>query len=146
MSNEIKLRIVLQNPVDGLLYGLQKGKGSGYDTVLPQLGAGHDLNFEFTVPLKQATPQGIALSGPYVQGPAGSRFVYINIGSYAGQSGALWNGRMKVPLSETDFTNTISDQDPLCWTCYVPGRTADGKPVFATVKPFGGWSMGKPSN
>lgn len=140
MSKEIKLKIILQNPIEDVLYGLQKGKGSNYDTVQPQLGVGKDLNFVFAVQIKQSTNQGISLSGPYVQGPSGSRFVYVTIGSYAGQRAAVCSGRLKVPISEADFLNALSDEDAICWSCSVPGRTADGKPVFATVKPFGGWS------
>ncbi|OLY91481.1 DUF5990 family protein [Cnuella takakiae] len=140
MLKEIKLKIVLQNPVEGVLYGLQKGKGSDYDTLQPQPGAGKDLNFEFAVQIKQSASQGISMSGPYVQGLAGSRFIYITIGSYAGQNAAPWSGRLKVPIAEDDFSTAVSEEDAACWSCFVPGSTAEGKPVFATVKAFGGWS------
>lgn len=140
MTKEIKLTIVLQNPLEDILYGLQKGKGVNYDVVQPQLGVGNDLNFAFAVQIKQSTGQAISLSGPYVQGPAGSRFIYVAIGSYAGQCPAMWNGRLKVPISEADFSGAMRNEDAFYWSCAVPGRTADGKPVFATVKPFGGWT------
>jgi hypothetical protein len=98
MVREVKLRIVLQNPIEGVLYGLQKGKGANYESLQPQLGEGKDLTFEFSVQVKQANSRGISLTGPSVQGPAGSRFVYIDIGSYAGQAEAKWNGRQKFPF------------------------------------------------
>lgn len=139
MSTEINLRIVLQNPIDGLLYGLQKGKGAAYEVVQPQTGACQDLHFAFVVSMKESAKQQVSLGGPFVQGPAGARFVYINIGSYAGQADAPWSGRMKVPLSEADFNHAESEEG-LIWYCSVPGRKADGKPVFATVKPFSGWA------
>ena len=140
MVREVKLRIVLQHPIEGVLYGLQKGNGANYESVQPQLGKGQDLTFEFSVQVKQVNSRGIFLSGPNVQGPAGSRFVYIDIGSYAGQTGAQWNGRLKIPVSEVDFADAIYDAGAYCWCCSVPGRNKDGKPVFATVKPFSGWS------
>ena len=143
MSKEINLRIVLQHPIDGLLYGLQKGKGADYEAVLAQLGNNQDLTFAFTIQLKPANGPGISLGGPFVQGPVGNRFVYINMGSYAGQVGAPWNGRLKVPLFEADFQEALADDSADSWSCTVPGRTADGKPAFATVKPFGGWFMSK---
>ncbi len=38
-------------------------------------------------------------AGPFVQGPAGERFVYIDIGTYAGQTNTPWSRRLKIPLS-----------------------------------------------
>jgi hypothetical protein len=146
MSKETRLMIILLNPLDGVMYGLQKGKGADYETVQAQPGKGKDLSFEFTIQLKQAKGPGISLGGPFVQGPVGNRFVYLTIVSYAGQSGFLCNGRLKVPLSEADFQDSFSDDGTYSWSCTVPGQTEDGKPVFATVKPFGGWSIRKLSD
>src|SRR4051794_28799055 len=100
MSKEISLKILLQNPADGAMYGLQKGKGPDYETVQAQLGKGHDLTFDFVVHVKQANDSVPTHGGPFVQGTPGNRFVYIDIGSYAGQTGAPWSGRLKIPLSE----------------------------------------------
>lgn len=146
MSKEICLKILLQNPADGTMYGLQKGKGSHYETVQAQLAKGRDLTFDFVVQLKQPNGSVPSLTGPFVQGPPGNRFVYIGIGSYAGQIGAPWSGRLKVPLPETDFQNALSNDGEYCWCCTVPGRTEDGKTLFATVKPFGGWFRRKLSD
>ena len=140
MSKAITLRIILQNPIDGLRYGVQKGKGTNYEIVQPQIGAGQDLRFEFLVPVKVNAKQQVSLGGPFIQGAAGARFVYLNIGSYAGQTDAPWSGRMKIPLSEAEF-NQADAGEGLIWSCSVPGRKADGTPVFATVKPFNGWSL-----
>ena len=146
MLKEISLRIVLQNPVAGTLYGLQKGKGPNYETVQAQQGKGQDLTFDFTAHVKDANGSLPTLVGPFVQGPAGSRFIYIVIGNYAGQTKTSWSGRMKVPLTEDLLQNTLSDEGNSCLSCTVPGRNEDGKPVFATVKPFGGWFVRKQFN
>ena len=42
MPTKINLRIVLQNPIEGTRYGLQKGKGPDYETVQGQIGNGPD--------------------------------------------------------------------------------------------------------
>ena len=141
MTKEIKLKIVLQNPVEGIIYGLQKGKGSAYETVQAQNGNGQDLAFEFTVPVKPTSDSGFSFSGPFVQGNPDSRFVYITIGNYAGQAGAAWSGRLKVPFPEIILNSDQADTDGYRWICTVPGRTKEGKPLFATVKPFAGWTM-----
>jgi len=70
MSKEISLKILLQNPADGTMYGLQKGKGLKYETVQAQLSKGQDLTFEFVVNLKQPNGSVPSLAGPFVQGPA----------------------------------------------------------------------------
>ncbi len=146
MTTEISLRIVLQNPIEGTLYGLQLGKGPDYKTVQGQLGRDHDLLFNFTIQVKDLNGSAPGITGPFVQGPKGTRFIYIGIGSYAGQTGALWNGRIKVPLPETAFENIQPNEAKFLWSCNIPGRNKDGKPVFATVKPFEGWFRNKQSD
>lgn len=146
MMKEISLRIMLQNPIEGTRYGLQKGKGPDYETVQGQLGSGHELNFYLDIQVKETNGSISTITGPFVQGPKGNRFIYIGIGSYARQTGALWNGRIKVPLPEAAFENLQPDEDPPLWTCNIPGRNKDGKPVFATVKPFDGWFRYKQSD
>lgn len=136
MLKEISLRIIVKNPVSGTVYGLQKGKGAVNETVQAQSGNGKDLIFDLKVEVKKADDSGLKLTGPFVQGPAGNRFIYIGIGSYARQAAGVLSGRLKIPLPENTFKNAQSDH---AWYCEVPGSGKDGKPVFATVKPFGGW-------
>jgi hypothetical protein len=138
MSNDINLRIVLENSLEGTVYALQKGKGSNYEKIQPQVGNGKDLYFNFVVQVRQTNGSQFSFSGPFVQGTPENRFVYINIGSYAGQAVAQWSGRLKVPLpNPTLFSQNNAGKNH--FSCTVPGRTKDGKPVFATVKPFAGW-------
>lgn len=145
MCNEISLKILLQHPVEGTMYGLQKGKGPNYETVQAQLGKGQDLTFDFTAKVKKRNGSSVRLTSPFVQGSPGNRFVYIVIGSYAGQIASRWSGRLKVPLSETTLEILQSDESNCLWSCVVPGKDTGGKPVFATVKPFEGWVMRKHS-
>jgi hypothetical protein len=146
MTTEINLSIVLQNPIEGTRYGLQKGNGPNYETVQGQIGNGPDLIFNFTIQLKEINGSVPTIIGPFVQGPKGNRFIYIGIGSYAGQTVGMWNGRIKVPLPEAVFENIQPDEDQFLWSCNIPGRNKDGKPVFATVKPFEGWFRHKQSD
>ncbi len=141
MQQEIHLRIVLQHSIPGTVYGLQKGKGPASETVQAQAGTGGDLAFTFMVYGKQASGSAFTLSGPFVQGTPDNRFVYLSIGSYAGQAGGLWSGRMKVPLPEAAFCTGQGHTENRIWSCTVPGTGKDGKPVFATVKPFSGWFL-----
>src|SRR5579863_3081885 len=99
MDQELTFRIILEKPPAGVDFALQKGKGSNYETVQKQRSRAHDLRFDFTaraVPgAKNADPN---LLGPFVQGPSGARFVYLDIGTAAGQLDSTWSRRLKVPL------------------------------------------------
>ena len=143
MEREMTLRIILQEPPAGVEFGLQKGRGAGYETVQKQRSNGKDLPFEFSVGLtpanKTAAPD---FRGPFVQGPRGQRFVYIDIGTYAGQKDTPWSRRLKIPLMGItwDLVERTSHGRTVLET-RVAGTGRDGGPNCATVKPFDGWKV-----
>jgi hypothetical protein len=141
MSKELTLRIILERPVPGVVYGLQKGSGPGYQTIQKQTAGSADLVFEFNCTAKQNDKGDLVFTGPHTQGTPQSRFVYIDIGTYAGQAGTTWSRRLKVPLSGIDMQliNRLSDKEILL--AKVPGTGKDGGPNCATVKPFDGWKV-----
>ena len=141
MPKEVTLRIIVQDPTPGVVYGLQKGKGSNYETVQKQTADATDLVFQFTVEAKQEDKGNINLLGPFTQGTPHDRFVYIDIGTYAGQKDSQWSRRLKIPLSgiNAGVLNTLSQKNILL--CKVPGSGKDGSPNCATIKPFSGWKV-----
>ena len=140
MERELTLRIILEKPPAGVYFGLQKGRGSDYGTVQTQKSKSTDLHFEFTARLKSGPGDGPPdFLGPFVQGPAGGRFVYIDIGTYAGQVDSCWSRRLKVPLS--GITWEMIDGGIV--ETRVPGTGRDGGPNCATVKPFDGWKRAR---
>jgi hypothetical protein len=137
MERELTLRIVLGRPPKGVDFGLQKGRGHDYETVQTQRSEGKDLEFQFNVGVKAATGKAMpALTGPFVQGPAGERFVYIDIGTYAGQVDSGWARRLKIPLAGITMDMIVAEH---ILETRVPGTGRDGGPSCATVKPFDGW-------
>lgn len=145
MEAEINLQIILVQPTPAVLFGLQKGTGNVYETVQKQKSVSQDLLFTFPIKIKgdkgeDAFPK---FSGPFVQGPTGGKFVYIDIGKCAGQTDTPWSRRLKVPL--TGITWEVIDKlfaDPaLMLETKVPGTGKDGGPNCATVKPFEGWQI-----
>ena len=100
MERELVLRIVLEKPPAGVDFGLQKGQGRDYETVQKQRSTAKDLAFDFTVGVK-AGRKGAAPTfvGPFAQGPPAERFVYIDIGSCAGQTDTPWSRRLKIPCA-----------------------------------------------
>ena len=141
-SNEIRLRVILSQPPPGVVFGLQEGSGSSYKTVQVQRSGEADLLFEFNVQLKPGKePESIAdFGGPYVQGPKAERFVYIDIGTAAGDRQSEWTRRLKIPLRGISFdkASALAGSNSVLQTT-VPGTAKDGGPNCATVKPFPGW-------
>jgi hypothetical protein len=137
-ENQAKLRIILESPFPGVAYALQSGTGSAYGCVQGQTSSGGNLVFEFPVAVKMRNGAH-APSGPFVQGPKGGRFVYICVGTYAGDAGSCWTRRMKVPLEGIDWASACG----AVLETRVPGTGRDGTPACATVKPFAGWTVNR---
>jgi hypothetical protein len=144
MNGDLKLHIVLQTPPANAHFGLQKGSGNNYETVQTQRSTGQDLYFNFSVEIKGDRSKNMPpdFKGPFVQGPAMGRFVYIDIGSYAGKEGP-WNRRLKIPLTGItwELIDEVNAGSGNILQTHVPGTGKDGTPNCATVKPFEGWKI-----
>ena len=142
MDEELNFRIVLESPPPDVDYGLQKGGGSNYEVIQRQRSRTGDLRFEFSARVKEGKDGEPVFLGPFVQGPPQERFVYLDIGTYAGQIGTPWGRRLKVPLRGItwDDVKQASRGKTLLET-NVPGKGKDGSPSCATVKPFAGWKV-----
>jgi hypothetical protein len=137
MVRELTLRIVIERPPSGVDFGLQKGRGSAYETVQKQRSHRKDLVFEFQPSIREDDSDSVAaLGGPFVQGPSRQGFVYIDIGTCAGQAESCWSRRLKIPLDGIQ-AKAIGASGVL--EARVPGTGRDGGPSCATVKGFDGW-------
>lgn len=143
MQSEITLQIILVKPTPGVVFGLQKGAGNNYETVQKQIPVSNDLSFTFTITVKgdRAKDSLPKLSGSFVQGPAAGKFVYIDIGTYAGQFDTTWARRLKIPLTGITWNDIDSLSEQSMLQTSVPGTGKDGGPNCATVKPFSGWKV-----
>lgn len=144
MNPSIPLRIIINKPPAGVDFGLQKGSGSKYETIQTQRSASGDIAFEFSIVIK-GTPDGQHdFTGEYVQGTRGNRFIYIDIGTYAGQVDTPWSRRLKIPLTgiSLEMIQQYSADPSKIIMCRVPGTGKDGGPNCATVQPFSGWQAG----
>lgn len=143
MDKELILRIVLEKPPPGIDFGLQKGSGNKYQTVQKQRSGTEDLTFEFSIRIKDPSIAHPVFLGPFVQGSSTDRFIYIDIGTYAGQANTVWSRRLKVPLAgiTQDMISKVLTNETLLLETKVPGTGKDGGPNCATVKPFNGWQL-----
>ena len=143
MESEITLQIILVKPTPGVMFGLQKGSGSNYETVQKQIPVSDSLSFKFAITVKgdRSKDEYVSFSGSFVQGPAGSKFVYIEIGTYAGQPDSIWSRRLKIPLTGITWNDIQSLSELSILQTSVPGTGKDGGPNCATVRPFAGWHI-----
>ncbi len=143
MKKTIQLHIILENPLEGVLFGLQKGKGTHYDTIQKQISDAQDLHFNLTADIKADVDGLPDFFGDSIHGVRNGRFIYINIGTSAGQIDSCWNRRLKIPLRNITWVmlDKILENAPFILETKVNGRDKDGSPNCATVKPFGGWSI-----
>jgi hypothetical protein len=143
MTQELNLKIVLETPPSDVDFGLQKGSGNKYETIQIRRYTNKNLEFEFPVTVK-LTKDGLPnFLGVFVQGPINQRFIYIDIGTYAGQKDTCWSRRLKIPLTGINL-NTIeelSTDSNKILEARVPGTGRDNGPNCATVKPFTGWHI-----
>jgi len=142
MERELTLRIILEKPPVGVDFGLQKGRGSAYETIQKQRSKAKDLYFEFTVGVKASRKDAMpAFQGSLLQGPPGERFIYIDIGTYAGQTDSCWSRRLKIPLSGITWEmidRLLANSESVLET-RILGTGKDGGPTCGTVKPFKEW-------
>lgn len=141
----LNLRIILEKPPANVHFGLQKGSGNNYESVQIQLSGSADLRFNLIAEVKGDRQNGELpdFKGPFVQGPKLGRFIYIDIGTYAGKTDA-YSRRLKIPQAGItwDIIDKANNKDMLLETV-VPGTAKDGTPTCATVKPFNGWHIKK---
>lgn len=143
MNQELSVRIILEDPLTGVDFGIQKGSGTKYETILRQRSSQNDLCFEFKILVKKGKTSLHNFTGPYVQGPSNERFIYVDIGTAAGQNNSVWTRRLKIPLKDISLETikqVLADSSIVLET-KVPGTGKDGGPNCATVKPFPGWHL-----
>lgn len=94
-QTSIMFRIIIEQPVPGVLYSLQAKDGEPLDPKSRRKGEA--LTFDFPV---RVAP-GPKLSGDQVrrEGPE-RRFVYIRIGQLAGDKSSPWSRRMKIDIHD----------------------------------------------
>jgi hypothetical protein len=144
MKEEISIKIILLDPPGGVDYGLQKGHAHTYEIVSLQHSSSGDLHFTCSIGLKTGKDGNPDFNGPFVQGPAGGRFIYISIGTYAGQKNTPIGRRLKIPLTGiTDpMIKKLQKNTSQLLETRIIGTAKDGTPACATPKPFDGWTLG----
>ena len=144
MELEVKIRIVLEAPPPEVDFGLQLGKGKDYETVQKQTSTGQDLFFHGSLTTKNNRSDGSPnFLGPLTQGPPTARFIYVDVGQFAGQSESCWSRRMKIPLTGIgwELLKRAAKDEKMVLEARLEGTGRDGGPTCGTVRPAEGWKL-----
>ena len=133
---DLPLRITLVAPPPGVLFCLQRGRDERVD---PIRSDGGDATFKLIIQVK---PDGPDFGGPFVQGRKGERFVYVLIGTLAGDTGSCWTRRLKIGLD--GITGSLIEEarahPDAILAVRVAGTAPSGGPACATARFLdGGW-------
>lgn len=130
----ITLRLTIADPVAGVRYSLQK------DDVPFEPVTATDAPLSFDVPIRLSADN--RLLGPFVrrEGPE-RRFVYIRIGTAAGDHASGWSRRAKIDIHDIPRDLLDRARSGAVLQIVLPGRGKDGTPACATVRSASGWRL-----
>lgn len=131
-QREIRARLVIEQPVPGVLHSLQEGDDKPLDA---KRSGGEPLAFAFPLRIER-TADGAKFFGPQVrrEGPL-RRFVYVRIGTAAGDHASPWTRRMKVDIHDIDLALIDRAIAGGVLEGRLNGTSPDGSPACATIRP-----------
>ena len=139
-KHEITLRLNVIKPLAGVTMQVQDGK----DRLLPPCETKADrITFEFQVMVDMSAGKPNFL-GKFAHGPKDARFIYVNSGSYAGQTGIPWNRRAKISLMKITSAQVreVLDSPGSKLEVTINGVGKDGAPVCASIPSAAdGWQI-----
>jgi len=125
---EIRMRLVVENPVPGVLHSLQDKKNEPRSPLASK--EGEPLTFELSIRIAP----GPKFYGEQVrsEGPE-RRFVYIAIGQQAGDAASCWSRRMKINIHDIAPALLEKATKGKVLEGAVHGAGEDGTPACASV-------------
>ena len=132
-GSTITLRLTIADPVAGVAYSLQDKANM---PVEPRIAGDGPISFDVPVTLSDDG----RLTGPFVrrEGPS-RRFVYIAIGTSAGQHASEWSRRAKIDIHDIPADLLVQAREGRLLEVVLPGRAKNGGPACATVRPLQAW-------
>jgi hypothetical protein len=146
MESDLPIRLVLVAPPPGIDFGIQHGSGANYETRFVQQAKHGDVIFDFSITVADNRKDGLPnFKGPFAQGPPVSRFIYVDVGTYASQKDTPWSRRMKIGLQGITWAliKQVTSKPRHALLARIPGTGKDGGPSCATVRLLGPWQVVK---
>lgn len=137
----LPLRITVVDPPLAIQWALQLGRD---EIVQPTAITKGRITFDFTIEVVAGdSPAKFRLRGPAVQGRPGERFVYLRMGSYAGQDGAPgWRAKISLEGITRKLVDAALAKRSRVLEARFAGTAKNGGPACATVSLLApGWSV-----
>jgi hypothetical protein len=128
IEQSVRMRIAIVRPPAGVRFCLQRGKENLEGTTATE---GCDLYFDFEVRARPDAGGSVHLLGTFVQGPPTGRFLYVCVGTWAGQPDSPWTRRVKVPLTGIKHRPVILPSSSLTGMKISGPLTSNGSPKTA---------------
>lgn len=130
-DQEVAIRIIAEDPPPSVRFAVQRGKS---ELLAPLTSNKRKVVFEFSIRVRNDRPDGPNFLGPFAQGPAGARFVYVNSGTLASEPESRWTRRAKIPLAGITWAMIAKAAgDGSTIQARIAGTARDGGPACATV-------------
>ena len=131
---QIRLRLTIDDPVPGVRYSLQK------DDMPYEPATADDGPISFHVPITLHDDG--RMTGPFVRREGKTRrFVYLRIGTSAGDHASEWSRRAKIDVHDIPPPLLEAARGGAMLEVGLPGRGKDGTPACATVRPVRAWAV-----
>ncbi len=128
----ITLRLTIADPVPGVRYSLQM------DDAPHEPVTATETPLSFDAPVRLADDN--RMLGPFVRREGKERrFVYIRIGTSAGDHASEWSRRAKIDIHDIPPALLDKARGGAVLEIVLPGRGKDGSPACATVRAIEGW-------
>jgi Family of unknown function (DUF5990) len=141
-AKTLPLRITVVDPPPNVLWALQVGQD---ELIKPTSITKTGITFDFTVEVvEDSSATGFRLRGPPVQGRPGERFIYLCIGTYAGQVDTPFRRRAKIRLEgiSRKLLTAVKAKRSKILEAQFGGTDSKGGPTCATVTLLGkGWHI-----
>ncbi|HEU4387123.1 MAG TPA: DUF5990 family protein, partial [Blastocatellia bacterium] len=144
METDLPIRLVLVDPPAGVDFGIQRGSGARHEALFVQRRKRGDVVFDFSLTVNNSREDGLPnFKGPFAQGPPAGKFLYVDVGTYAGQKDTQWSRRMKIPLQGISWAliKQVTKRPGHRLLARIAGTGKDGGPNSATVQLLGGWEV-----
>ncbi|HBI18961.1 MULTISPECIES: DUF5990 family protein [unclassified Brevundimonas] len=133
MAAAITLRLTIAAPVAGVAYSLQDKANM---PVGARIAGDGPISFDAPITLSDDG----RLTGPFVRREGSTRrFVYIAIGTSAGQHASEWSRRAKIDVHDISADMLTQARQGRVLEIILPGRARNGGPACATVRPLQAW-------
>lgn len=130
----VQLILTVKAPPPAVRFAVQHGR----DGLVPPFRITEQaVSFGITLMLGPPLANGaINFRGPFAQGQPGERFLYLNSGTYAGQTGTPWAHRAKIGLLHIprELVTSAAGDPHAALEARIVGTMKDGGPVCASVR------------